>query len=406
MEAHIANQRIQRPYRPIQTYQADPDRRPRQGPFRQENPYRFLRCFKCGEEGHMANDCRTETNRQAMPSRRGQEETRRRDRAHMAQPDVTFREIFSSDDEGPNVAYYPAIRKPGRPSKKPYQKESQAGSSKGKEPVTIYKAPGFDEIDELTDDDIPDIRMSESPSREFKLRKSKVYGYNAWEDIKKRPVEMTFEQAAEMNPSIKQQIRNRLSETKPGFKITQMNSAQPEHEDSQDSEEEKDTRKTSAYAFGSIENTPTEFVIDTGAGGCMIAKDYLDRLGYAIEKPPKLTFTTATGVRAVPLGKVHEIPVKIGNITVPMDMVVVQMTTYEVILGTEWLDKVHAIIDFNAQKMKITRRGKSSIIPIDINRGIRPAMQEEDIEQEAYVMQTVYQNDLEINKQEQDNEPK
>ena len=75
----------------------------------------------------------------------------------MAQPDVTFREMFLSDDEGPNVAYYPAICKTRRPSKKPYQKEPQAGSSKGKEPVTIYKAPGFDEIDELADDDIPDI---------------------------------------------------------------------------------------------------------------------------------------------------------------------------------------------------------------------------------------------------------
>ncbi|HEY5236330.1 MAG TPA: retropepsin-like aspartic protease [Rhabdochlamydiaceae bacterium] len=126
-----------------------------------------------------------------------------------------------------------------------------------------------------------------------------------------------------------------------------MNSAQPEHEDSQE-EEEKDTRKTSAYAFGSIENTPTEFVVDTGAGGCMIAKDYLDHLGYAIEKPTKLTFITVTGVRVVSLGKVHEIPVKLGDITVPMDMVVVQTTTYEVILRTEWLDKVYVVIDFNA----------------------------------------------------------
>ena len=134
-----------------------------------------------------------------------------------------------------------------------------------------------------------------------------------------------------------------------------MISAQPEHKDFQESKEEKDTRKTSAYAFGSIKNIPTEFIIDTGAGGCMIAKDYLDCLGYAIEKPTKLIFTTATGVRAVPLGKVHEIPVKLGDITVPLDMVVVQTTTYEVILGTEWLDKVHIVIDFNTQKMKITR---------------------------------------------------
>ena len=143
----------------------------------------------------------------------------------MAQTDVTFREIFDDEDNSvPNIAFYPAIQKPGRPSKKPYTKEAEAGSSKAKEPITIYKAPGFDEIDELADDEVTDIRISESPSREVpKLRKQKTFHYNAWEDIKKRPVEMTFEQAAEMNPTIKQQIRNGLTETKPGFKITQIN---------------------------------------------------------------------------------------------------------------------------------------------------------------------------------------
>jgi len=274
MEAHIANL-DRRPYRPPQAYQAEPDRR-RQGPYRQD-PNRFMRCFTCGEEGHMSWECRAETNRKAMPSTRGQEEQgRRRYGANMAQPGVTFTEIFS-EDEGPDIAYYPAIRKPGRPPKRPYSKEPEQSSSKHKDPVTIYKAPGFDEIDELADEEeTRDIRMSESPSREIRHRKSKQYRYNAWEDIKGRQVQMTFEQAAEINPTIKQQIRNGLAETKPSYKVTEINQAQP---NDSDSENEEDTRKTSAYAVGTIENIPVEFIIDSGAGGCMIAKETLDHLG-------------------------------------------------------------------------------------------------------------------------------
>ena len=101
----------------------------------------------------MSWECRAETNRKAMPSTRGQEEQgRRRYGANMAQPGVTFTEIFS-EDEGPDIAYYPAIRKPRRPPKRPYSKEPEQSSSKHKDSVMIYKAPGFDEINELADEE-------------------------------------------------------------------------------------------------------------------------------------------------------------------------------------------------------------------------------------------------------------
>ena len=382
MEAHLANLN-KRPYRPPQAYQTEQYRRPMQ---EQPNPNRFLRCFRCGEEGHFAMNCQTETNTRAEPSNQGRrDQDRRRTGMNMAKTDVTFREIFEDEeDTPPNIAFYPAIRKPGRPSKKPYNKEAEAGSSKGKEPVTIYKAPGFDEIDELADEDVPDIRMSESPSREVpRTRKSKTFQYNAWEDIKARPVQMTFEQAAEMNPTIKQQIRNGLTETKPGFKITQINQAGTT---GSDSEEEEDWERSSAYAIGTIENVPIEFIVDTGAGGCMIAKETLDRLGWGIEAPTTLTFTTSTGHDAVPLGKVREVPVRIGEITIPIDMIVVQTTTYEVILGNDWTKKAKVVIDIDAEKMKITRRGRSSIVPISIDKGVRPAFKEVKEHNEAYVV--------------------
>src|SRR5271163_2547131 len=224
--------------------------------------------------------------------------------------------------------------------------------------------------------------MSESPSREIRHRKSKQYCYNAWEDIKGRQVQMTFEQAAEINPTIKQQIRNGLAETKPSYKVTEINQAQP---NDSDSENEEDTRKTSAYAVGTIENIPVEFVIDSGARGCMIAKETLDHLGWSIDAPTNQTFTTTNGATAVPLGKVREVPVRFGEITIPVDMIVVQTTTYKVILGNEWLKKAQAVIDLNAEKIKITRRGRTYLIPLNIDKGIRPRFEEAPENDEVYV---------------------
>src|SRR5947209_5801025 len=59
--------------------------------------------------------------------------------------------------------------------------------------------------------------------------------------------------------------------------------------------------------------------------------------------------------KAIPLGKLFEVPVRFGKVTIPVDMIVIQTITYEIILGNEWLKKAHAIVDLNGEKMKGSR---------------------------------------------------
>src|ERR1700677_1732158 len=187
--------------------------------------------------------------------------------------------------------------------------------------------------------------------------------------MKNRQVSMTFAQAAELNPAIKTQIREGLSDTKPGFKVIEINQAQPSAEEMSD---EEDTRKASAIATCTIESIPFEAIIDSGAGGCIIAKKALDRLGWGIELPTSLNFTTSGGNRAVPLGKMKDIPIRFGDITIPVTMLVVDTQTYDVILGNEWLDKARAVINIFGERIRITCRGRTLQIPINIQKGARP----------------------------------
>src|SRR4051794_8437819 len=135
------------------------------------------------------------------------------------------REIFPDEDP---TEYYPAETRcqPGRPRKNaaPY------AQNKGKAPVTIKPRPKptIKEVDEFNqniqrmidkDNRNNDTMEAEAESTR-KLRKTKMYEYHAWNDIKDQRANISFQQLAQVAPVIKQQIRARLSEINPGFRIT------------------------------------------------------------------------------------------------------------------------------------------------------------------------------------------
>src|SRR5947208_11733719 len=108
--------------------------------------------------------------------------------------------------------------------------------------------------------------------------------------------------------------------------------------------------------------------------GCLISKTMLDRLGWSIEEPTTMKMIVADGTKAVPLGKVRDVPVRFGSQTIPIDMVVTESTSYDIILGNKWLNKAKAVIDLNASKMRIDWKGRRFIIPLNLEKGIRPEM--------------------------------
>src|SRR5207302_5932294 len=85
--------------------------------------------------------------------------------------------------------------------------------------------------------------------------------------------------------------------------------------------------------------------------------------------------------KLVSLGKVFNVPIKITGATIGINMLVVDTTSYEVVLGIGFLKKIKATIDLNAERMRVRYRGRRFEIPIDIKKGVRPPMIQE-IEEE------------------------
>ena len=74
-----------------------------------------------------------------------------------------------------------------------------------------------------------------------------------------------------------------------------------------------------------------------------------------------------------------------------MDVIVTNTTNYDILISNQWLHKAKAIIDLNAQQMQILYHGQKMQIPINVNKGVLPEMeeeQEEDEQEEAYMVTT------------------
>src|SRR4051794_24037901 len=90
----------------------------------------------------------------------------------------------------------------------------------------------------INEDNANDDAIEEEIETTRKLRKTKTYKYNAWDDIKDQKVNISFRQLGQVVPVIKQQIRAGLSEINPGFRIMKMNMAKLTRESESESEEE------------------------------------------------------------------------------------------------------------------------------------------------------------------------
>ena len=301
---------------------------------------------------------------------------------------VTFQNGWSeSDEEGDYLEAYPvaAKRGPGRPKRTetPYEK-----------PRIIEKRPEREEQDgehdELFEEEVRKaVNEEDVPMREAtkKLRKSKKYDLNVWDKVKEVKIPVEIGELAQI-PAFRQQIRNGISNIQPKFEITEINAASM-NDDSEDDKDPDRTAKTSAYSQCQIEGHLTPCIIDTGAGGCLISKAFLDKIGWHIEKPTKQIIVVADGHSAVPLGRVSDLPVQFGRVVIPTSAIVVNTTSYDLILGNNWLKKAGAIIDIGARKMLIKWKGRKYEVPIDDERGIRPKIIDESSDDENY--------DLEIN---------
>jgi hypothetical protein len=105
-----------------------------------------------------------------------------------------------------------------------------------------------------------------------------------------------------------------------------------------------------------------EVILDSGSSISIVSKKFMESLGRRVEKPSERRITGIHGEKRPSLGIVTQVPVKIGSVTVAVDTEVIDASGYSLVLGTDWLKRANAIIDY--QDCKLTLRDEKGTISV------------------------------------------
>jgi predicted aspartyl protease len=86
-----------------------------------------------------------------------------------------------------------------------------------------------------------------------------------------------------------------------------------------------------------INNYVVEGLVDTGASMSVMAAAIIKELGMMHLVIGSETYKTASGIVAHALGKIDEVPMKVGGVQCTMNFMVVDTDSYDVLLGLDFL---------------------------------------------------------------------
>ena len=337
---------------------------------------RATHCYNCGEEGHFARDCRTESKRRSQPlnAARQTEDARTIAEYEDSEPDFDWNDLDGYETDGTEQAYpanlkpalkqsrstpYPA--RPGRPRKAaPFATATPAQDE-------VMAEEPFDQVESESQKELGLLQEDQNDDEEF----------NLYDEIKNIRIPIPFSKLVQLSPRAKAQLVKGVTK-KRQKKETTTNALTVE--------EDYQPTHTSAYIRGIIGGQDADIIPDTGAGCSIISKAFLDRIDWPIEKAASTTLSVANGKKTVPLGIVCNVPVTLaqGIIITVKRMVVSEGTDYDALLGNDALDGIHGIIDINAQRMRITYREKKYLLKLTTIKGRRPPFQTAEDAGDAY----------------------
>ncbi len=107
----------------------------------------------------------------------------------------------------------------------------------------------------------------------------------------------------------------------------------------------KTHRSKTLHLLVEINNYIVEGLVDTRASMFVMAAAVIRELGMMHLVTGSETYKTASGVITQALGRIDEIPVKVGGVQCTMTFMVVDTDNYDVLLGLDFLIKIGAIVD-------------------------------------------------------------
>ena len=121
-------------------------------------------------------------------------------------------------------------------------------------------------------------------------------------------------------------------------------------------------RNTPMICKGQIGGWTIDLILDSGSSTSIMSRKFLEHLGRQVTRKSERMITGIHGNKRSSLGIIADIPVHLGDVIISTDMEVIDTQAYNMVLGTDWLRKAKAVIDYHQCKVTVGDGNRESTI--------------------------------------------
>src|SRR5207248_943542 len=164
--------------------------------------------------------------------------------------------------------------------------------------------------------------------------------------------------------------------------------------------ETNESRFTSTRCLANLEGNEINTIIDTGAAVCTITRKLSEKLGISPEMSSDIVVTTADGGKHRSLGRIRKLHFLLEGVKTYATVEVIESKHDEIlILGTDWIKRNNAKIDFEDEIMEIKTENGYKNIPIEFmvfDEDTEEEYEDEELREERFRLKNEVINALEI----------
>ncbi|KAG1035866.1 hypothetical protein G6F43_013160 [Rhizopus delemar] len=137
--------------------------------------------------------------------------------------------------------------------------------------------------------------------------------------------------------------------------------------------EDEEINTTAAYSTVSIGDKNIKALVDSGASKTCMSKALADALELEIDSASENVFTLGNGTKQPALGLIYDVPIEVKeDMVIPCTIEVLPSCPSHLILGSNWLNRAKAKIDFNSSSLKVKYKNQKAELPIRFIRKSTP----------------------------------
>ena len=112
-----------------------------------------------------------------------------------------------------------------------------------------------------------------------------------------------------------------------------------------------------------INGIKVETILDGGATVNIMSKKLMDKLGLKIERESLILLHLADGRTAKPMGEISNLVLKVENLFIPFDAIILPDCSYDLLLGRHWLASVQCVTNWSSGSFSITWKNREVELP-------------------------------------------